>query len=343
MVHVADEKIAGIKALAGEWDMWDRGVDLADYTLYKMNEDEGEFRLLLYPYTVSVHPALELNQTVKDPVLRKLFRDIRFRRAVSLSINREEINEIVFSGLLPIAQATPSLPTTPFYKEEFTKSYVEHDPGRANQILDEMGLKWDKNQEWRLRSDGEILEIVFFTRGNLEWEHTGELVGKYLNEIGIKSVVLVRGWGDMEELGKANEFEGTLIGGQTDPLMLDVESVFFLQSPYWNFNTFAPDWAHWVISGGKSGEKPVEEAVRMLELYERYKITIDSQERNELGEEILRIHSENLWVIGLGGFTYPFRVIAKNNFRNLPPENTQMGFVYALNGYMHPEQYFIKK
>jgi peptide/nickel transport system substrate-binding protein len=46
--------------------------------------------------------ALALNQLHPDPELKKLFNDVRFRQALSLSIDRNEINELVFLG-----QGTP--------------------------------------------------------------------------------------------------------------------------------------------------------------------------------------------------------------------------------------------
>ncbi len=48
------------------------------------------------------------NATHKDPILRNIFGDIRFRRAMSLSVNREEIADLVFQGSTIPQQAVPN-------------------------------------------------------------------------------------------------------------------------------------------------------------------------------------------------------------------------------------------
>ena len=42
--------------------------------------------------------GMVLNYTHKDPVLREIFNDIRFRRALSHAINRSEVQELIFLG-----------------------------------------------------------------------------------------------------------------------------------------------------------------------------------------------------------------------------------------------------
>ena len=62
--------------------------------------------------------ALYPNLNVNDPVWRRLLRDVRFRRALSLAINRHEINEVLYFGLAIEGQNTvlpqePALSTRP--------------------------------------------------------------------------------------------------------------------------------------------------------------------------------------------------------------------------------------
>ena len=47
------------------------------------------------PSTVAIYP----NLTTNDEVMRKLFHDRRFRQALSLGVNRHEVNKILYYGL----------------------------------------------------------------------------------------------------------------------------------------------------------------------------------------------------------------------------------------------------
>jgi peptide/nickel transport system substrate-binding protein len=83
-------------------------------------------------------PFLAFNQTHKAPVLREIFSDVRFRRAMSLALDREEINERLFLGLGRPAQSSPI--NVPFVSDEDRLHMTAHDPAGANRLLDEMGL-----------------------------------------------------------------------------------------------------------------------------------------------------------------------------------------------------------
>ena len=87
--------------------------------------------------------VFKLNHTHKDLVMREIINDVRFKRALSLAINRGEINQLLFLGLGVPRQATV-LPESRYFEEEFATAYAQYDPQRANQLLDEMGLKWDE-------------------------------------------------------------------------------------------------------------------------------------------------------------------------------------------------------
>ena len=76
---------------------------------------------------------------VKDDVWRKLMRDVRFRRALSLAINRHEINQVIYYGLALEGQNTV-LPQSPLYKKEYRDAWARFDLKQANELLDGLGL-----------------------------------------------------------------------------------------------------------------------------------------------------------------------------------------------------------
>ena len=70
---------------------------------------------------------------------RKLMRDVRFRRALSLGINRHEINEVVYFGLGK-ESANTVLQRSPLFRPEFRTAWATFDVKAANALLDAIGL-----------------------------------------------------------------------------------------------------------------------------------------------------------------------------------------------------------
>ena len=144
-------------------------------------------------YTVRMFPGLlwggsvswAYNYTSNDAVLREIFNDLRFRRAMSHAINREEFAEVFNLGLTEPRQAAPPADWS-FYDETFGRKYLEYDIDLANQLLDEMGLPWDADRRHRLRPDGKplILQTEIGQEGHRpgEWE----FIIRYWSKVGVE-------------------------------------------------------------------------------------------------------------------------------------------------------------
>ena len=325
------------KATDDASDMQGVGSDISDYTLYMENRDKGGYRVILYPGGFVAQPAMMFNQNAKDPVLRDIFRNAKFRQAMSLAINREEINDLLYFGLAEPLQAT-IVRTSPFYREEFARAYAEFDPDRANQLLDEIGLNERDSEGWRLRPDGKRLEIVIETRQPLPWPDVANMVSDYWNNVGVKTVVKEEEGSLWQVRVDAAEHDVVTQGFPNHPLLVGNSSFVLTADQAW-----APLWALWYRSGGESGEEPVEDVIRIINLYEEFKSTPDPERRIQLGEEIFKIHAENIWIIGAAGRHQPWVYIAKNNFSNVPPSGSSVYHNPDVEGFLHPEQFFIKK
>ena len=73
--------------------------------------------------------ALALNFNNRDPEKRKIFEDKNFRIALSIAIDREAINDLVFLGRAEISQGAP-IPSSR-WDEEMALQYTEFDPDKA--------------------------------------------------------------------------------------------------------------------------------------------------------------------------------------------------------------------
>src|SRR5690606_11725700 len=122
----------------GRIDMQGRHVSAANFTFYKENEEAGGYTVNLWraASTNGLHPNINND----NPVLAQLFDTPQFREALSIAINREEINDLVYNGLYTPRQASP-VKGSPQYDPEFEARWAEYDPDRANALLDELGLE----------------------------------------------------------------------------------------------------------------------------------------------------------------------------------------------------------
>ncbi len=93
--QVNDVEMVTLKVVAGEVDFQRESTALVKIPLYKENEEKAGFRVVLTDMHVD-SSGLRLNQTFDDPKWQEVVRDIRFRQAVSMAINRQELIDTIY-------------------------------------------------------------------------------------------------------------------------------------------------------------------------------------------------------------------------------------------------------
>jgi len=337
---VSDVETMILKAIAGDIDFqWRRLHGLENYTLLMEYQKKGDYRVINMLSLGSNYYTIFLNYHHKDPVLRKLFRDKRFRIALSVAINRNEVSTLITKGTAAPSQVAPGPETSALYEERIAKLYTGYDPKRANQLLDEIGLKWDKSHEYRLRSDGKRLRVVIIAElhplGNVE---AMELVKGYWKNVGIQVVVkpITYPLWNTRTMACEHDIVAYAVTVGYSRLLPITGQVFPLDQYFYT----APMWGLWFSTNGKSGEEPPAELKQMMKHRHEAIITTSSEKRNELIKEAFRISVENLLQIGM---LRPLGIerfcIAKNNFRNIPEPSLDPGDLTI----QHLATCFIKK
>ncbi|MGC8972295.1 MAG: ABC transporter substrate-binding protein [bacterium] len=332
--------IMDMKAISGEADFAGRRTSLENYTLYKENEKKGNYRVLMWQGLWGSNFIIEINQTYKeDLILRNIFRDVRFRRAMSLAINREELNQMLYFGL-GVPRQTTVIPQSPYYEESFGNAYIKYDPETANKLLDEMGLKRGPDG-YRLRPDGKRLEILLEHVPDATATRLGEMLVRYWDAIGVKVAVkeIARELQSPRAMG--NLIQMGFWTGDRCAFLFPLEPYWWVPMNYGWENTWCPLWAQWYATNGKAGEEPPKEVKKLITLWEKMQTTLSDKERIRLGKEILKSNAENLWTIGTIGLT-PQPIIAKNYLRNIPAEGL-WGYDNLRTYAYFPAQIFIKK
>ncbi len=86
LMNIADSKIVPAKTGAGESDLQARYLRFDNYTFLKDAEEHNGFAVRLWRTAPGSQLALYPNLNNNDPVWRALFRDVRFRRALSITV-----------------------------------------------------------------------------------------------------------------------------------------------------------------------------------------------------------------------------------------------------------------
>lgn len=340
-----DNQTLNLWIAQGLIDMQQRHVSSQDYTFFKENEGAGDYHVVTWKSasTNAFHP----NISHPDPVKAAMFDTAQFREALSIAINREELNELVYNGLLKPRQASP-VSGSPQYSEEFEKRWTEYDPDRANQLLDELGYNQRDSEGYRLRPDGERLAFTITyteTLGSMNPDEVG-IVASYWEALGIDVEQQVVERSLYEQRNQAGDIEvGVWFVDRSSILMADPRRYtgVILDSPW------APRYATYLSSivygdgttTNAYAEPPEGHPLwRIHELWDLIQSEPDEAARNAMMEELLSFHIEHPYMIGTVGED-PTPVIVRNNFFNVGS-----GFINDDTlrnvGVARPKQFFMR-
>ncbi|HHV81840.1 TPA: ABC transporter substrate-binding protein [bacterium] len=332
---VTDITMVNLKAVTGELDFQWRHMTLDNYTVLMENRDKGNYRVLRWRGARGANPVIYFNYSCKDPVLKSLFNNDKFRKALSLAIDREEINQLIYHGLGKPRQAS-LISGVLHYSPEWEKAYAEYDPKKANAMLDEIGLTKRDKEGYRLRPDGKRLELTIeYTPAFGPWPDIFEMVRKYWESIGIKVAIKSIDRTLWQTRNDGNELEVT--GWQMDsqaPWL--AEGTWMVPSSFWGI-----EFLRWWESGGKAGDKPEGDMYKLLQAWDKVRKAKNQLELDRAAREMVKLHIKNIWLIGTVGET-PDVVVAKNYVRNVPEELIADG-TFDTPRNAEPQQFFIKK
>lgn len=342
--YVPEKEVQNLKLVNGEVTYKMQALFIEDFPLLKENEDKGNYTVELAP-GLGTNVFYAFNVTHKDPVLRQIFGDVRFREAMSIAIDREEINELVYLGQGEPMQATPAEPLTVAFVTEEQKRYrTEYDPERARALLDEMGLRDTDGDGVRERPDGKplIVRIVYANQGAPVRLH--ELIRDYWGAVGVRVDLKEVTSDEYRAAANNNELDLTVWknDGTSGPsISQDISRLVPPFGYYFNPGTGFL-WATWKQSGGKEGIEPPAEVKRLWELAERFiQLPLGSDESNRIGREIVDIHVRNLWKIGTVG-NVPGPVYKSRTLKNVPRFAANSFDYYWAYAY-RPQQWYLAR
>jgi peptide/nickel transport system substrate-binding protein len=332
---VPDTEAANLMAMAGEIDMQDRHMDFNKYPVFQENAAAGGYHVKTWSNAAASAVTFFPNQSYGDPKYRELMQNLNFRKALSLGIDRSLINDVGFLG-----QAVPRtetvVPDSPYYQPDIEAIYAEFDPEQAKALLDEIGLPVGADG-FRTFADGSPLELLVethFTSGPLL--DSVELAAENWNAIGLKTAVQPKNRDVYWPRAGANEVM-IAVWGTDRGLVPMVDPIY--QFPFDERSWMGPSFGIWYKTAGAQGEEPTPEFKEMMALYDEYKVTVDPARQVEIGKELVRRSTENLYTIGTVGMN-PGVVIIKDNFKNVIEDNFTSDWIIMAPGTQDPSHYY---
>jgi peptide/nickel transport system substrate-binding protein len=300
---VQDTNMINAKVIAGDIDFVREDTALVNLPLYKENEEAGNFRTLLLDSHVDP-TALWLNYTNPDPTWRLVTGDLRFRQALNMAIDREEIISSIYFGLATPPSLVPG----------------EYDLDKANQLLDEMGMDQRDADGFRMAPNGEPFEIFIETADYApDIIPVGELLVEQLKDVDLRVTFKVLDGSLMGQRMLANEHFATIIWS-VQPMWPNGTWTDYLPTQQWG-----RQWQLWYTSGGVEGEEPPDPVKRLYEIQTgRIQTLPGSDEDEALTEEMYKVHHDNVYIFNIAE-NVKYALIVDANLGNVQTSGQAIG------------------
>ena len=323
-IQIADDtKDLAAKAISGESDFGSGihgggiGIDLLP-KLFERSDQTGLRVSWSQPDIKGTwrNLAIVFNHTT-DHYARELIRDRRFKEALSVALDRNEINERVFFGLgQPVDPSRFVDRYDTSSPEQSSPSELSPDFDHARRLLQEAiedhdGIHFSDDSIYI----GDVpLEIPIRIAPDVATHReAAELVAGYWTRIGVSTTVAdsepILFFGDSSAVTTITELGEC--GGGLSALSVDQSGC----NVFWG-----PAWQVWYDTSGSRGEKPPDELRSYFEIIDEISVASAIEERDESTRAAVSHIIDNLWTIPVVDLPAQVRY-ATGSLRNIDLEN----------------------
>ncbi len=338
-------EVLNLRAVAGQYDLQERHTALAKLPVFLENRAKVGYDVRLDPALNGSDATLQTNQAYEaDPEIAKWLHTSDFRRALSMGIDRDQLNETFWVGVGTPGSVAPaeSLPYSP--GPEWRKKWSTLDVKQANALLDKVGLAKKDGEGYRLRTDGKgRLRLELQTSAGAFVPHTqiAEMIKEQWKKIGVQA--------DVKEMERSLFFTRVASNEQQIALWAnDGSEVLFLfprhALPLDPVQALlGTPIARWYASNGAQGKGPKDpRLISALEMY-RSANGKKTQERYKIAQEIWKIlvdEQYSIGTVGLSPATMGVRIVS-NKLGNIPARQTNAQHARTPCS-SHPATFFYK-
>ncbi len=336
-VYKNDNELRILTLVNGEADYKSQSLQLSSAPMLLEGQEKGDYTIYLKPeITLS---NVSLNVTHQDLEKRKVFGDLRFRKAMSVAINRQEINEVALFGQGTPKQYTGFSPMPDFIDKKWESYMIQYDPGMANSLLDELGMKDTNGDGARELPNGKklVINMQFATQG-IDPQIV-EMIGQNWAEVGIKTTVKEV----TPDEYRSQQSSNTLDVGMwrsSQPLAIVMGNNELWVPPFENYfgHRTGMLWAEYVDSNGAKGVKPPAYVMQLIaDVNEFQSTSIGSPRFKELGRRMVKNMTENLLKIGVA--QKPAPIYRRNVLKNFVEFKTHSYEYYRTYPYRGTQWY----
>lgn len=338
--YVGDEEVRTLKLLNGEVDYKSQAVNLTQAPVLLEGQEKGN-------YTVDVKPGiasatLTFNVTSEDMGKRAIFDDVRFRTAMSVAIDRDQLNEVVAFGLGTPTQYIGFSPRPDFIDEKWSNHEIGFDPDRARALLDEIGVVDKDGDGDRDLPNGDpfVLDWQFSTQASSS--QLVELIAQNWTDVGVTTTIKEVTSDEYRASQSANTLDVMMWGkGQPAGSILGDGEIWVPPfDGYFDVRT-GMLWAEWISSNGSAGVEPPAWVAELKGELDTYQSSAPGTASSiAAAQKMVEIMAGQ--VLFIGTINAPAPVYHSNKLKNFPEFKTQSYEFYRTYPY-RPAQWWLSE
>ncbi|HVX46550.1 MAG TPA: ABC transporter substrate-binding protein [Mycobacteriales bacterium] len=342
-------------------------IDLADVSTLSRTKDSGNYKILMWNSGSGTAEIFFLNYdyVAIDEKYGKLFRDKRFRQAISYAYDRKAVQKAQYFQTGELTTGTEGVtiaefhakPDGPEVYKQWRDAFKDHDPEKAKSLLADIGLKDTNNDGYLEFPDGSKLTIDVPYSADIS-DTNGAIDDRLVADAKAVGIRMVRR--PIPPLSYGDEWNAGKFMARTNWEISNDGSV--LVYPQWTVPLEATRWAplegSWNLLAGSPTQKqeahlppakrhpprmPPEKGSpvdRLTKLYNQTKLETDAMKRNQLVWKMFQIHiTEGPFFIGSVA-NYPQVITHHVDLQNVPGrDNLALGGLTNPWGFPTPAAY----
>lgn len=351
---IADGEVLLLRTLNGEFDFVKTTILNPDNRpILSDGREDGDYTIVEFPNAQTNSLVITLNMTHEDPVVREIARNRDFRIGLSHAINREEISEILFAGMVEPRQAAPT-PGVPWYSEQLENQYLEFSIETAHEYFEQAGYPVDSEGRV-IGPDGEQITIRVDISGHDQLRlDMMEIISEQWQAAGVDVELNVQARELWEQRRDSNQHEANVWSGVPSGRNALTDARDYI--PYHRESHMAPRWAaYWysemdgfgptsiLLDNGVQPEEPPAEVLRQFELWNQLQ-TASPDEQGELMAQAIDIAAEEFFAIGVLEAPAVYRVLHNRIGNGFSAEQDLMPWAWNLGtpGPLDTSQFYIR-